>query len=87
MADNETAEVTLGPQGRLVVPARLRRRLGIVPGDVLLVRATEDSLVLERRDGILARTRRRFAGIPADVSLVDELIQHRREESRRERRT
>ncbi len=39
MADRETIEVTVGPQGRLVVPAPLRRRLGIEAGDVLVARA------------------------------------------------
>lgn len=87
MADRQTIEVTVGPQGRLVVPAPLRRRLGIEPGDVLVARAHEDSLVLERRDAILARIRRRLAVVPADVSMVDELIAERRKEAEREPQT
>ena len=85
MADR--IEVTVGPQGRLVVPAPLRRRLGIAAGDVLVAHADEDDrLVLERREAILARIRRRFDAVPADVSLVDELIAARREEAKREQR-
>ncbi len=84
MAEQEAIEVTIGRQGRLVVPAALRRRLGIQPGDVLVAKAEDDRLVLERRQAILARLQRRFADIPADVSLVDELIADRREESARE---
>ncbi len=84
MADRETIEVTVGAQGRLVVPAPLRRRLGIEAGDVLVARAKEDRLVLERRDAILARARSRYAHVSEDVSLADELIRHRREESERE---
>lgn len=84
MAEREAIEVTVGRQGRLVVPAPLRRRLGIEAGDVLVASAQENRLVLERREAIVARARDRFAHIPADVSLADELIDHRREEAARE---
>jgi AbrB family looped-hinge helix DNA binding protein len=86
VARSEAVAVTVGPKGRLVVPAALRRRLGISQGDVLVARAENDRLVLESRDAILARLQRRFAAVPADVSLVDELLEERREESRRESR-
>jgi AbrB family looped-hinge helix DNA binding protein len=86
MAEHETIDVTIGPQGRLVVPAALRRRLGIEPGDVLVARADGDRLVLESRNAILARLRSRFAPVPPDVSLVDELLAERREEATRESR-
>lgn len=86
MAKRQTIEVTVGPQGRLVVPAPLRRRLGIEAGDVLVARADSDRLVLERRDAILARVRGRLAVVPADVSMVNELIAERRDEVKRERR-
>lgn len=86
MAERQTIEVTVGPQGRLVVPAPLRRRLGIEAGDVLVARVDDDRLVLERRDAILARVRGRLAVVPADVSMVDELIAERREEAKRDRR-
>jgi AbrB family looped-hinge helix DNA binding protein len=86
MADRETLEVTVGPQGRLVIPASLRRRLSIEPGEVLIARAEEDRLVLERRKAILARLRQRLRVVPTDVSLVDELIAERRKEAEREGR-
>jgi AbrB family looped-hinge helix DNA binding protein len=86
MAKRQTIDVTVGPQGRLVVPAPLRRRLGIEAGDVLVARAQGDRLVLERRDAILARVRGRLAAVPDDVSLVDELIAERRKEAKREDR-
>ncbi len=87
LADQEAIEVTVGPQGRLVVPAVLRRQLGIEAGDVLVARAEEDRLVLERRQAILSRLRRRYANVPADVSLADDLIAHRRDEAEHERST
>ena len=83
MVERETIDVIVGPQGRLVVPAPLRRRLGIEAGDVLVARADHDRLVLERRDAILARIRARLAVIPTDVSVADELIAERREEAKR----
>jgi AbrB family looped-hinge helix DNA binding protein len=86
MSEPEVAEVRIGPQGRLVVPARLRRQLGLEAGDVLVARAEDGRLVLETREAILAGLQRRFSHIPADVSLVDELLAERREEARRERR-
>ena len=86
MAKRRTIEVTVGPQGRLVVPAPLRRRLGIEAGDVLVARAEDDRLVLERRDAVLARVRTLFVVVPAEVSMVDELIAERREDAKRERR-
>ncbi len=84
MSDRKALEVTVGPQGRLVVPAPLRRELGLQPGDVLVARVEDDRLVLEPRDAILEKWRKRFSVIPADISLVDELIAERRKEAERE---
>jgi AbrB family looped-hinge helix DNA binding protein len=83
----DAVEVTVGPQGRVVVPAPLRRRLGIEPGDVLVARAEDDRLVLERRAAILERIRRRLAVAPAHISMVEELIAERRAEAEREQPT
>lgn len=83
----ETMEITLGPQGRVVVPAPLRRELGLEAGSVLIARAEEGRLVLEPRAAVLARLRRRFAAIPDGVSLADELVAERREAARRESAT
>ncbi len=79
-----STKVPVGPQGRLVIPSELRRRLGIAPGDVLIAMVEDGRLVLEKREAVLQRLRRRFAHVPAGVSLADELIAERRTESRRE---
>lgn len=76
-----TTKVPVGTQGRLVIPAEVRRQLGIDPGDVLIAFVEDGRLVLEKRDAVLQRLRRRFAHIPAGVSLADELIVQRRNES------
>lgn len=77
-------ETQMGAQGRLVIPAELRRALNLKPGDRLIARQEGDSLVLERREAIEQRLWALFAKIPKDVSLVDELIAERREAARRE---
>jgi AbrB family looped-hinge helix DNA binding protein len=83
MARSSSA-VVVGPQGRLVVPAALRRELGIEPGHVLLARSEDGRLILEPRDAVIARLRARFAVVPSDVSLADQLIEERRAEARKE---
>lgn len=79
------AEVHVGPQGRLVIPATLRELLGLSPGDSLRARAEDGRLVFEKREHVLARLKDRFKAVPKDVSLVDALIEERRAEARRER--
>jgi AbrB family looped-hinge helix DNA binding protein len=78
------APVTLGPQGRLVVPAPLRKELGLETGEQLMARVEDGRLILERRDAVLARLQQRFAHIPPGVSLSGEVIADRRADARRE---
>lgn len=85
MADNTRRnEVQVGAQGRLVIPAHLRKALNLKPGDRLVARKVGDSLVLERREAIEKRLQERFRHIPKDVNLVEELIAERRAEAARE---
>ena len=87
--DSKTAEqarVSVGRQGRVVIPARIREELGIVPGDELVARVEEGRVVLEKRENVLKRVRARFAHVPAGTDLSEELLRERREEARREER-
>ncbi|MDT0498469.1 AbrB/MazE/SpoVT family DNA-binding domain-containing protein [Algiphilus sp. W345] len=77
-------EVQLGAQGRLVIPAALRKALHLNPGDRLVARQEGEALVLERREAIEKRLQDRFRHIPKEVSLVDELIAERRAEAAKE---
>jgi len=76
--------VRLGPQGRLVIPAKVRRAAGIGPGVALVVYTRDGQVIIESRENVERRIRERFAHIPSDVDLADELIADRRAEARRE---
>jgi AbrB family looped-hinge helix DNA binding protein len=81
---SKSVEVHLGNQGRLVIPAALRRALGFEAGDALIARQEDGRLVLEKPETIKLRLKARFEGMPKDRSLADELIAERREEAKRE---
>lgn len=78
---NTKDEVQLGPQGRIVIPAHLRKALDLAPGDKLVIHQDGQSIVLERRADLVKRMQARFAGIDAGDSLADELIAERRAEA------
>ncbi len=83
MASNEN-EVQIGAQGRVVIPAALRKALKLKPGDRLILHREGDRIVLERRESIERRLWEMFEHIPREVSLVDELIAERRGAAQRE---
>lgn len=84
--DSRPIYVRVNREGRLVIPAKLRKELRIEPGERLLARAEAGRLVLERREAIVARLQALFTHIPTEVSLADELIAERRTEAARENR-
>jgi len=79
-------EVQVGAQGRIVIPAGLRKALKLKTGDRLVARADGERLVLERRETVEKRLRERFRHIPGDVRLAEELVAERRVEAARESR-
>ena len=62
------ANVRLGPQGRFVVPAPIRKALGLQPGDSLVVRVDDDRLVVEKSDAAERRLRAYFSKFKGAVS-------------------
>jgi AbrB family looped-hinge helix DNA binding protein len=78
------ATIHVGPQGRVVIPAELRRALNLQPGDALAVRLDGQSLILERPAQIIERIQQQLAHLRGGPSLVDELIAERRQEAARE---
>ena len=82
----EMAEIRVGKQGRIVIPAPLREEMGLRPGDKLNAQVEEGRLVLEQRADALSRVQRRFRNASGERSLVDELIAERRAAAAREAR-
>lgn len=69
----------------MVIPADMRRVLGLEPGAVLVGHVEDGRLILERRDAVLRRLQSCFAAaVPRDISLGDELVADRRDAARRE---
>ena len=73
-------KVTQG--GRIVIPADMRRRLGIEIGEDVSISVDGESLRILTQKGSIKRAQalvRKF--VPKGVSLVDELIEDRRREA------
>lgn len=71
--------------GRLIVPAKLRKALRIEPGDEVVLRLENGTLrliPLHQAVNLAQEAVRKY--VPEGTSLVDELIQARRAESKHE---
>ncbi len=76
--------VFMKPDGRVLVPAPLRREFGVEPDEPLVAHVDQGRLILERRADVLRRAQERFTKLPPGASLVDELLADRRAEVARE---
>ena len=81
---SKSVEVRLGQQGRIVIPALLRRSLELEAGDKLIAHEEEGRIILEKQSTIKQRLKKRFTKISEGRSLADELIMERREAARKE---
>lgn len=80
----DPAEVVLGREGRVLIPAQLRRDLGLAPGARLLMYVEDGRLVLEAPEQLMVRIQRDVtASWEGDegVSVADELLAERRAEA------
>jgi bifunctional DNA-binding transcriptional regulator/antitoxin component of YhaV-PrlF toxin-antitoxin module len=77
-------ELQVGPQGRVVIPASLRRSWQIAMGEVLVARLEDDRLILEKPAQIMQRVKSRFASLHGQASLADELMAERHREASQE---
>lgn len=75
------ATLLMGRQGRLVIPAEVRKALGLSPGDYLHLRLVGRSLVLERQQDAAAELRGLASQVSRTRSLVQELLDERRAEA------
>lgn len=76
---SDTNFVEVGPKGRVLIPAQVRRRLGIEQGTHLAVLVDDEAVVLVPRAAIERRLQAIFKGVP--VSMADELLGERRAEA------
>jgi AbrB family looped-hinge helix DNA binding protein len=81
----ERQAVRIGPGGRIVIPANLREKLGVKPGDTIWLEEDGEAVRIRSVREAIRRAQdvvRQY--IPEGVSLVDELIAGRRAEAERE---
>jgi AbrB family looped-hinge helix DNA binding protein len=86
-SDNSYAQVKarLGPDGRIVIPAVVRQRLGLEAGVTLFLDVKDDVLHIESLPARIRRIQREFAPFrKPGVLASDELIAERRAEAWRE---
>jgi AbrB family looped-hinge helix DNA binding protein len=76
---SDTTLVSVGPKGRVVLPAPIRRELSIVEGTQLVAIVEAGGVLLLPRSEVKRRLRSMFDGIRP--SLADELIADRRREA------
>lgn len=78
----EQVRATIGPGGRVVIPAEYRSALGITEGDAVYMRLDGEELHVVSDATETRRIREMIARyVPEGVSLVDELIRERRREA------
>ncbi len=77
--------VRVGKQGRVVLPAKQRRKLGLSEGDELLSRIQDGRLIFESRKSLVRELQEHVGShVPDGVSLAEELIKERRREARQD---
>lgn len=80
----QRSEISVNAQGRVTIPAQIRREAGLEVGAPLVVYVEDGRVVIETREQLSARLRRDVAaawtGHPG-VSVADELIADRRAEA------
>ena len=81
----EVFRAKLNSEGRLNIPASCRKRLGLRPGQDVLMQISNNGLFVYTHDQALKKLQDWVASVvPAGVSLADELIADRRTEAARE---
>jgi AbrB family looped-hinge helix DNA binding protein len=82
---SQRASMRVNENGRVVIPASFRKRLGIRVGDEVVLRIEDDELRITTLKRNIERAQRLVRKhVKRGRSLVDELIAERREEEQRE---
>jgi AbrB family looped-hinge helix DNA binding protein len=80
-----TETVVLGESGRIVLPVAIRKEFGLEPGERLTVIAEQGEIRILSRSMILERVRARILEKRGTLTgILDEFLEERREEARRE---
>ena len=75
----------INANGRIVIPAAIRRQMGIKPGESVLMDVEDGVLRMESHRARIRRVQESLRHlIPPERCLSDELIAERREEARKE---
>jgi AbrB family looped-hinge helix DNA binding protein len=73
--------------GRVVLPAEMRKELGIKDGDDVVFNRTERGIEIQTYDEVVRQAQEYFSSLaPAGVSLSEELLRDRRAEAKRDER-
>ncbi len=76
---------TMSGNGRIIIPAIMRDNLHLHSGDKFTIKCDEKGIHIKPLSQSLAEMQELYAKhIAADISLVDELIQARREDAAKE---
>lgn len=76
---------SIGEGGRIVIPANLRKRIGLNVGDQVVLRVENDELRMFTRKQALRQAQEFVRGlVEPHVSLADELIEERCAEAQNE---
>ena len=79
------AKVRLSSNGRIVIPAEMRKALGVKPGETIMLEVEDGVLRIESYPSRIRRIQQEFRKYAKPGILAsDELIAERREEARRE---
>jgi AbrB family looped-hinge helix DNA binding protein len=83
--ESTTAKARVNEQGRIVIPAEIRRKMDIKPGETVLMEFEDGILKIESHRARIRRIQEEFKKYAKPGVLAsDELIAERREEARRE---
>ncbi|MCY4101524.1 MAG: hypothetical protein OXF46_11505 [Rhodobacteraceae bacterium] len=78
------ARVKIGTNGRLIVPAKLRKEIGLSDGITVVVETIEGELRVRKMEDVIHNAQERLKKYFGETSLSEELISERREEAKKE---
>lgn len=83
---DEPVRISVGPGGRITIPAALRAKMGVAEGEDLVAHLEDGELKLATPSALMHRARKLVQdAIPPSVKLADELIAERKREAAKEK--